>query len=150
MANHGTSTALIQLFDQWLEASEKQELSAALLLDMSAGFDMVDHEILLDKLDVLKFEETSIKWFESYLSERTQYVQVESKLSEPKSIGRVGVPQGSILGPLIFLLMCLDFLASTTEGNSVIYVDDDTVSASDKKGVDVIQKIQREAKRSTD
>ena len=117
------------------------------ILDISV---LVHFFEMLDKLEVFKFAETSIKWFDSYLSERKQFVQVESKLSESKSPGRVGVPQGSILGPLIFLLMCLDFPASTTEGNSVIYVDDDTVTVSDKKGVDVIQKIQREATKATD
>ena len=82
-ANHSTVTALIQLQDLWLSASEDKKLSAALLLDLSAAFDIVDHKIFLEKLQVYKFSEQAIEWFSSYLKERKQVVQVESKFSDP-------------------------------------------------------------------
>ena len=81
--NHSTSSALIQLYDMWLSAAENKELSAALLLDLSAAFDIVDHEILLKKLKSYNFSEDTIQWFRSYLEERVQIVQVETKFSDP-------------------------------------------------------------------
>ena len=70
LGNHSTATALIQLYDMWLSASEDTELSAALLLDLSAAFDIVDHKILLNKLRSYNFSESSVLWFESYLKDR--------------------------------------------------------------------------------
>ena len=101
-AQHNTTTALLQLYDLWVNSAENTELTAALFLDLSAAFDIVDHQILIKKLRAYRFSERTIKFFESYLDDREQIVQVASKLSEPKLIGDQGVPQGSILGPLIF------------------------------------------------
>ena len=82
LGHHSTATALIQLYDLWVQAADRTELSAALLLDLTAAFDVVDHSILLRKLDAYNFSEESVLWFSSYLSERQQYVQVESKVSQ--------------------------------------------------------------------
>ena len=150
LTNHSTATALIQLQDLWLSAAEDKQLSAALLLDLSAAFDIVDHKIFLDKLCAYKFSPEAIEWFSSYLGDRKQVVQVESKFSDPEEIGSFGVPQGSILGPLVFIIFNNDLPASSVNGESVLYADDDTVSVSASEP-DVLQnKIQDEAKNSTD
>ena len=149
LGNHSTASALIQLYDLWLEASDKTELSAALLLDLTAAFDVVDHGIFLKKLEAYNFSQDSVTWFSSYLSNRIQIVQVESKLSDPEVLGDFGVPQGSILGPLAFLIFNNDFPASSVEGTSVLFADDDTDNASDKDPKELEAKIQREADRST-
>ena len=146
--SHGYS-ALIKLYDLWLEASEKTALSAALLLDLTSAFDVVDHGIFLKKLEAYNFSQDSVTWFSSYLSNRVQIVQVESKLSDPEVLGDFGVPQGSILGPLAFLIFNNDFPASSVEGTSVLFADDDTDNASDKDPKELEAKIQREADRST-
>ena len=93
IGNHSTTTALIQLFDMWLEAAEHKELIAALLVDLSAAFDVVDHEIFLQKLRIYKFSENTINWFKSYLEERIQMVQVETKISTPEILKATGAPQ---------------------------------------------------------
>ena len=92
------------MVDLWLSAAEDQELSATLLLDLSAAFDLVDHSILLRKLKLYNLSEKSVDLIKSYLSGRKQVVQVETKLSDPMDIDDNAVPQGSILGSLLFLI----------------------------------------------
>ena len=76
-----TATGPFQLVVIWIEASENTELSAALPLDQSAAYDLVDHILLLEKLRIYNFEEDNIQWFQSYLCGRSQVVQEESKLN---------------------------------------------------------------------
>ena len=150
LGNHSTATALLQLYDMWLMAAEDTELSAALLLDLSAAFDIVDHEILITKLKEYNFSQEACSWFESYLADRKQTVQVESKFSNPEAIGIHGVPQGSILGPLIFIIFCNDFPDSSEEGESILYADDDTNVVSSGDPDELEEKVQREADRAVD
>ena len=70
-SNHSTATALIQLYDKWITAVENGEFTAALLLDLSAAFDLVDHQILLGKLRLYNFTDETIAWFTSYLHDST-------------------------------------------------------------------------------
>ena len=149
LSGHSTATALIQLVDMWLEASEDTLLSAALLLDQSAAYDLVDHLLLLQKLKLYNFSEESIAWFSSYLGDRSQVVQVESKQSQSCNLGDHGVPQGSILGGLIFIIFSNDFPACNKIGESVMYVDDDTDVVHDNEPVLLHEKIQHVANESS-
>ena len=148
LGNHSTATALLQLYDMWLTAAENKELSAALLLDLSAAFDIVDHVILVDKLKEYNFSAEACEWFSSYLSDRKQTVQVESRFSNPEAVGPHGVPQGSILGPLIFIIFCNDFPDCSEEGESILYADDDTNVVSSGDPDELEAKVQREADRA--
>ena len=114
--NHSTATAIAQLYDIFIRGAENKELTAALLLDLSAAFDVVDHQILLQKLELYNCSQNTISWFRSYLEGRTQIVTVESKLSDPKPVGEQEVPQGSLLRPIVFLVFYNDFPDVKEEG----------------------------------
>ena len=105
--NHNTATALLQMLDVWGEAFEDKDISAVLMLDMSAAFDLVDHDLLVKKLALYGFEKNSLSWVTSYLSNRSQQVYVDGALSSPLEVD-VGVPQGSILGPLLYIIFTND------------------------------------------
>ena len=91
------------MYDGWLQAVEAGQLAGVCLLDMSAAFDVVDHELLQQKLALYGFEEDILNWTASYLSGRTQCVSIEGSLSQLLAVD-AGVPQGSILGPLFYTL----------------------------------------------
>ena len=84
--------------DLWLRSVDKGKLSAAVLLDLSAGFDVIDHDTLLKKLEKYGFNEVAISWFKDYMTGRYQCVQIESSFSSFLKV-LWGVPQDSILGP---------------------------------------------------
>ena len=86
------------------------------MLDMSAAFDVVDHSILLSKLELYGFDEVALKWMSDYLSGRSQAVCIDGSLS-PFLPVKVGVPQGSNLGPLCYILFTND-LPETIFGTS--------------------------------
>ena len=143
---YNTATALIQMYDQWIEEMEQGKLVGVMMIDLSAAFDMVDHMLLLKKLHLFGLEQEVLSWIESYLSGRKQSVFIDGCLSLPLSISH-GVPQGSILGPLLYILFTNDIpelvhnhAISVKEpkpccascGSTVCYVDDSTYTTGDK------------------
>ena len=101
--NHSTATAVLQMYDNWMEALERKDVTGLALVDMSAAFDCVDTNLLLQKLSYYGFSRHTRQWVWSYMSDRTQVVSVEGALSSSLRI-HVGVPQGSILGPLLYVM----------------------------------------------
>jgi hypothetical protein len=82
---------------------EREKSTGVILFDLSSAFDTLDHEILAKKLASLNFSDLSLKWVKSFLEGRQQQVQVEKAMSSVRHL-EVGVPQGSVLSPLLFLL----------------------------------------------
>ena len=80
------------------QAATAKKLTGALLLDQRAAYDLLDHSILLRKLAIYNFDQNTIIWFQSYLSERSQTVQVETKQSASEDLDDHAAPQGSVLG----------------------------------------------------
>ena len=91
----------------WLKALEEDNISAVIMLDMSAAFDVVDSEILLGKLKLFGLQDCFHSWVKSYLEGRSQRVYVDGALSDPLQL-EAGVPQGSILGPLFYIIFTSD------------------------------------------
>ena len=113
-ANHNTTTALLQMYDTWVEAMDRGEATGVCFLDMSAAFDMVCHSVLLDKLALYGFETASVTWVRSYLADRKQTVCIDGTCSPLLSIN-TGVPQGSIIGPLLYIIFTNDLPEAVEE-----------------------------------
>ena len=93
-----------------------------ILIDLQKAFDTVNHEILLKKMEFIGFSEETTKWFKSYLSNRKFKVHIKNTFSEPGNL-LCGVPQGSILGPLLFLLYIND-MPQAVDCELLLYADD--------------------------
>ena len=104
---HSTTTALIQMYDSWIEAVDRGEYTGVCMLDMSAAFDVVSHCLLLQKMALYGFNNNAVKWIESYLQDREQCVYIDGCLSKCLKV-ETGVPQGSILGPLCYIIFTGD------------------------------------------
>ena len=125
---HSTESALILMIDSWLKAINDGKFVGCLMVDFRKASDVVDHNLLLQKLRLYKCDENSLSWFNSYLSNRTQMVSINNKVSSSEPI-KFGVPQGSILGPLMFLIFINDLplVLENTIISTGLYVDDTTV-----------------------
>ena len=148
LAHHSTATAIIQLFDTLLEATEKQELSAVCLLDQSAAYDLLCHQTLEEKLKIYNFDQSSVKWVMSYLGHRSQLVQVEASCSTELPGGDHAAPQGSVLGGLLHVINSNDFPACHENGDSIVYVDDDSDIVHHKDPATLRALIETEARNS--
>ena len=105
--HHSTETALLKVLNDLLLSSDKGFISLFVLLDLSAAFDTIDHLILIDRLkNLIGLCGQALSWFRSYLSERHQFVYTANE-SSCRSRVRYGIPQGSVLGPLLFSLYML-------------------------------------------
>ena len=103
-AGHSTETVLLCIVNDILSALDNDNISVLLLLDLSAAFDTIDHQILLSRLNsVFGIQSTALQWFHSYLSDRYQSTSVNNSSSSPSQL-MCGVPQGSVLGPILFVL----------------------------------------------
>ena len=123
---HSTETALLRVQNDILQAVDSEGGAISVLLDLSASFDTIDHQKRLNLLDYsFGIRGDSLRWFKSYLQDRTQTVQIGSSTSEPVTL-KYGVPQGSVLGPILFTMYTTP-LGNITRNHSLVfhlYADD--------------------------
>ena len=131
--NSSTVTASAMFTDKILSAMDKGQLTGAVFIDLTKAFDTVDHSILLSKLCSLGVPITSpaYNWFESYLSNRCQVTVCNGAKSSSETV-QIGVPQGSILGPLLFTLYINDLPDYLEHCDVTLYADDTVLFISDK------------------
>lgn len=141
---HSTLSLLIQMNDKWLENMDNGELTGLISVDIRKAFDSIDHKILLRKMqEQFGIQGLELNWFQSYLTKRSQVCVVNGHTSSAKEI-ICGVPQGSILGPLLFLLYINDLpecLLNTTPG---MYADDTQIYASSANFTDLVAKLNKD------
>ena len=104
---HSCETALRRMIDLWAAAIDRGDINGVILLDFRKAFDLINHECLLKKLDIYQCDDNANTWFRSYLTGRTQQTSFSGHLSETAAI-TAGVPQGSILGSLLFIVYMND------------------------------------------
>ena len=126
---HSTEYAALELIERIINKMDLNEIPIDIFLDLSKAFDTIDHTILLHKLKYYGLEQSTLRLFESYLKNRKQYTEIEESKSEILPL-TIGVPQGSILGPLLFIIYINDFSESTKQFDFIIYADDTTLSST--------------------
>ena len=123
-AQHATSHAMIKLYDEALSGLDNKSCkTGSVLLDISKAFDCVDHEILLHKLQHYGIRGNVCKWFESFLTNRTHYVEINGIKSDSYTPD-IGIPQGSVLGPILFIIYVNDLLSSSSLFSFSVFADD--------------------------
>ena len=129
------------MYDRWVRAAAASQLRGVVLLDLSTAFDLVDSNLLLQKMKAYGFDEDSLHWVHSYLTDRHQAVWIDHALSDFLPC-EVGVPQGSNLGPLFFLIFFND-LPHSLDCDADAYADDTTLTVSGESVEEIGEKMTR-------
>ena len=124
--NHSTEHATLELTDRITSAMDNIDVPIGIFLDLSKAFDTVDHAILLKKLEHYGVEGIPLQLLQNYLTNRKQYVKLHEVKSYVLPI-HTGVPQGSILGPLLFIIYINDFAGASDIFDFICYADDTTL-----------------------
>ena len=120
---HSTELAAIELVDRLSNYLDAGKVPVSVFLDLSKEFDTLNHTILIEKLRYYGLNDTSLNWFHSYLLDRLQFTEYNSVCSDVVTLS-TGVPQGSILGPLLFIIYMNDIQAATSNFKAILYADD--------------------------
>ena len=141
-SRHSCEHALISAQKCILDALDKKQIAMLLLIDFSKAFDMVDHTILLNKLSHYGIRGNALLLLKSYLSDRTQTVSLSGKTSDSK-IMDYGVPQGSILGPLLFIIYINDIPNVCKLAKFILYADDANIFITGVNSHEIMTKYEQ-------
>ena len=143
--NYSTTLALIDIVDKIKNSLDNNEYAIGIFLDLQKAFDTVNHEILYVKLAHYGFRGHCLKFIQSYLSDRQQYSSVNGCNSDIKSIN-YGVPQGSVLGPLLFLLYMNDIKNCINEESIKLFADDTAIFDHDSSLTRLLKRAEQKMK----
>ena len=147
-AKFSTDTCLIYLNDYLKQFVSNGNYVGMVLIDLRKAFDTVNHSILCDKLKSVGLSDSSVEWFRSYLDNRTQSVEVNGSMSDVCNV-TCGVPQGSILGPMLFNIYVND-MCSAVGCKLLLYADDSALIVSDKSAKVVEETLSTELQKLSD
>uniref|UniRef100_A0A669B412 Reverse transcriptase domain-containing protein n=1 Tax=Oreochromis niloticus TaxID=8128 RepID=A0A669B412_ORENI len=139
---HSTNTATMKVINDIIMALDKKLYCASLFIDLSKAFDTVDHAVLKNRLLSLGLSEHAIAWFSNYLNNRTQCIKLEGLCSKFVAVHK-GVPQGSVLGPLLFLLYINDLGQNVSDTNLHFYADDTVIYCYGSSLTQAIETLQK-------
>ena len=140
--SYSTETALINLSDRIKFSMDNGLYTGMVMIDLQKAFDTVNHTIMSDKLGAFGCDDGSVNWFNSYLSNRSQFIDIKGTLSDRGEV-TCGVPQDSILGPLLFLIYVND-MESAVDCDLLLYADDSALLIRGKNIIDIEQKLSEE------
>ena len=138
-----TTHALISLTDEIRAALDDDKFACGVFIDLQKAFDTVNHNILLSKLEYYGVRGVALDWFKTYLTKRTQFTMINNTKSTTKEI-KYGVPQGSVLGPLLFLIYINDMNKAITHSKIKHFADDTNILYSSKSLKDINKKINHD------
>ena len=141
-----THMALMILMDKIAKSLENGKLVFGVFLDFAKAFDTVNHDVLLQILQHYGIRGSALKWFQSYLSDRCQYVTYNGQESSKKAIN-CGVPQGFILGPLLFIIYINDLSNVCNHMMSLLFADDTNLFVSGKDVIKLQQEVEMDLNR---
>jgi hypothetical protein len=141
--NSNTSFAIIDMVENIIESLSDNKIPVGVFIDLQKAFDTIDHSILLDKLSYYGIRGVALKWIQSYLTNRKHFVYCNGTISENLDIS-IGVPQGSILGPLLFILYINDIVNVSTKLKFFLYADDTNILYADDNCINLKLNLESE------
>ena len=142
LKHRNTQTALHRVIDDWTDNICSNNLTGICSFDIKKCFDTIDHQILLLKLEKYGITNSELNWFRSYLADRCQIVRCNNKLSEKCNV-TVGVPQGSTLGPLLFIVFINDLSQHVGIGTANLFADDTLIYCNALEVSELNDKLQK-------
>ena len=138
-----TSMALLELIDNLSKSIDDRKLTLGVFIDLAKAFDTVDHRVLLSKLQHYGIRGIALSWFQNYLTNRKQYTVIDNAESS-QSLIKCGVPQGSILGPILFLIYINDLNYISKLLHTIMFADDTNLFLTGKSLTELEQQMNKE------